>query len=158
MIIGVISDTHGDVDSIKKAVEKLVSADMWLHAGDYSRDARRLELLVNVPVVAVAGNCDGKAYAKIDEFVNAGGKTVWVTHGHRYHVKLGLHELEWWGRQYEADIIVYGHTHVADIKWQEGKLIFNPGSAAYSRWNSSSTFGAIEISPDGNITARIIEL
>lgn len=158
MIIGVISDTHGDAESIKKAVKKLDSADMWLHAGDYSQDARHIELCASVPVVAVAGNCDGQTTARVDEFINVSGKTLWITHGHRYRVKHGLDQLVYWGQQYEADIIVYGHTHVADIKWQQKTLILNPGSAAYSRWNPTSTFGAIELSPEGNITARIIDL
>jgi putative phosphoesterase len=158
VIIGVMSDTHGDAGSIKEAVKRLASAEMWLHAGDYSQDAHRLAKLAGVPVLAVAGNCDGQVNANTDEFVPAGGKTIWVTHGHRYHVKHNLHELEWWGRQYEADIIVYGHTHVADIQWCEGRLIFNPGSAARSRWNLSPSFGVIEISSNEGITARIIQL
>ena len=157
MRIGVISDTHGDRASIKQAVKVVPNADIWLHAGDYSQDAAYLASLVAVPVFAAKGNCDGQTSAKIDEFVEAAGKKIWLTHGHRYSVKQGAGDLIEWGRQYEVDIIIYGHTHIPDQLWYEGLLIFNPGSAAEPRVGSG-TCGVIEITNDGKIRDRIIEI
>lgn len=157
MRIGVISDTHGDRASIKQAVKVVPNADMWLHAGDYSQDAAYLASLVAVPVFAAKGNCDGQTSAKIDEFVEAAGKKIWLTHGHRYSVKQGTGDLIEWGMQYEVDIIIYGHTHIPDQLWCEGLLIFNPGSAAEPRVGFG-TCGVIEITNEGKVRGQIIEI
>jgi len=157
MRIGVISDTHGDRASINQAVKVVPNADLWLHAGDYSQDAVYLAGLVTVPVFAAKGNCDGQTSAKVDEFIEVAGKKIWLTHGHRYSVKQGAGDLIEWGRQYEVDIIIYGHTHIPDQLWHEGLLIFNPGSAAEPR-AGFGTCGVIEIANDGKIKGQIIEI
>ena len=128
MKIGVLSDTHGDLANIRKVIKRVTDVAMWLHAGDCSQDADYLRSLVTVPVCAVRGNCDGHTPAKIDEFIEADNCKIWLTHGHRYGVKQGVQELVNWGKCYEANVVVYGHTHIADNHWCEGMLLFNPGS------------------------------
>ena len=157
MKIGVISDTHGDQGAIRQAVQMLPDADVWLHAGDYSQDTTYLARLVSVPVFAAKGNCDGAATAKVDEFIEVAGKKIWITHGHRYHVKQGVSDLVQWGKQYEVDVVVYGHTHLPDNQNCDGLLIFNPGSAAESRVGHC-TCGVLEIDNKGTITGYIMEL
>ncbi|MCX7781764.1 MAG: YfcE family phosphodiesterase, partial [Negativicutes bacterium] len=107
---------------------------------------------------AVAGNCDGATTAKIDEFIEAQGKRIWLTHGHRYQVKDRLKELVWWSRQFGADIVIYGHSHRPEIKWEEGILIFNPGSAAYPRQAKIPTLGLLEIAADGTVKPALLAL
>jgi putative phosphoesterase len=157
MRIGVISDTHGDQAAVRQAVKAVPDADMWLHAGDYSQDATYLAGLVTVPVYAAKGNCDGQTTAKIDEFVEAADKKIWLTHGHRYGVKQGVGELVQWGRQYGMDIVIYGHTHLPDNNWYKDLLVFNPGSAAEPR-SGHGTCGILNIDNEGKITGQIVEL
>ncbi len=155
MKIGVMSDTHGDQTAVRQALKAAGHVDMWLHAGDYSQDVRYLSRLVTVPVFAARGNCDGQTSAKIDEFVEVAGKKIWLTHGHHYSVKQGVRELVEWSRQYEIDIVIYGHTHVPDNQWDEQLLIFNPGSAAQPRFGYG-TCGVLEINHEGKIAGQII--
>ena len=156
MKIGVISDTHGSVQAIQKAVQAAGQVELWLHAGDYSQDGDALSRLTGVEVIAAKGNCDGAAEAKIDEFIQIGKVKIWLTHGHHYAVKQDEQELLWWGREFEANIIIYGHTHVPDCRWVENILIFNPGSAAHPRYGGG-TIGIIDI--DGEkVQAHIIEI
>lgn len=157
MKIGVISDTHGDHGAIRQAVKMLPDIGAWLHAGDYSQDAQYLAEIVSVPVFAAKGNCDGLAAAKIDEFVEVAGKKIWITHGHRYSVKQGIADLAQWGKQYEVDVVVYGHTHLPDNQCYDGLLIFNPGSAAEPRIGHG-TCGVLDIDHKGAITGYLIEL
>ena len=51
--IGIISDTHGYLDTIDLALDATMDQDidMWLHAGDYGDDARRVEYQPN-PIIA----------------------------------------------------------------------------------------------------------
>lgn len=157
MRIGVISDTHGNTVSIHRAIEVAGPVDMWLHAGDHCQDAPVLVEATGVPVKAVAGNCDGAVAARIDEFIEAGGKRIWMTHGHRYRAKERHDELAWWARQYDVDVVVYGHSHVAKIIWDDGLLIFNPGSTYHPRGGRGATCGVIEIK-DGRVEATIIDI
>ncbi len=155
MRIGVVSDSHGDRNALLKAVKVAGPIDLWLHAGDYSQDAEALAA-TGVSVFAVAGNCDGASAAKPDEFTSAANKNIWLTHGHRYHVKNGLQELTWWARHYEVDIAVYGHTHIPEIISTDQLLIVNPGSIARPRW-AYPTFAIISILNQA-ATAEIIEV
>lgn len=157
MKIGIMSDTHGSLAAVRQALQAAGSVAMWLHAGDYSQDADYLSGLVKVPVFAARGNCDGQAMAKIDEFIEIDGKRIWLTHGHRYGVKQGIRELVEWSRQYEADAVVYGHTHIPDNRQVGGLLVFNPGSAAESR-SGCGTCGILEISSTGELTGQIVVL
>ncbi len=157
MRIGVISDSHGSMTALRKAVAAAGPVDMWLHAGDYSQDASRLAALTGLPVTTVAGNCDGVTDAKVDEFVDAGGRKIWLTHGHRYHAKERANELVWWGRQYGVDVIVYGHSHIPERSWQDGILILNPGGAVHPRGGFPASCGVLTIA-GGDIKAEIIEI
>ncbi|BBB89994.1 MAG TPA: metallophosphoesterase [Methylomusa anaerophila] len=158
MRIGVISDTHGDTSSINRAISVAGDIDHWLHAGDYCQDGYYLAKITGLPVTAVAGNCDRNMTGKVDEFIHVGGVDIWLTHGNRFQVKWDLEELAYWGRQYEAGIVVFGHTHVPYNSRHDGILLFNPGSPSVPRGGYPPSFGIITIHPDKRIEADIISL
>ena len=58
MIVGVLSDTHGDVFAAEQAYRKLEEAEAWIFLGDGQREADWLEMESNKPVYRVKGNCD----------------------------------------------------------------------------------------------------
>lgn len=157
MRIGLISDTHGNRAAIQKAVKLAGPVDHWLHAGDHVRDADYLRKFSAVPVHTVAGNCDIPDTALPEQFLTLGGCLIMLTHGHRYKVKHGLQELVWWAHQYEAKVVVFGHTHKAVVLREEGLLIINPGSPAFPRGDSTASFGLLEISPE-ETKASIVEI
>ena len=148
MRIGVMGDTHGDANAVRQAVKAIGTADIWLHTGDFHRDALLISALTGEQVIAVQGNCDGQSGAKPDEFIEIFGYKIWLTHGHRHAVKQGLSELESWAHRYEADAVIYGHTHQALNETVNGILLFNPGSAAEPRRGKSRTCGVIDVLPD----------
>ncbi|MDU2064129.1 MAG: metallophosphoesterase [Sporomusaceae bacterium] len=155
MKIGVMSDSHGNRLAIEKALQYSGPVDMWLHCGDYSQDIDFLLQWTSVPTVAVAGNTDGWTQAKYDEFLEVMGKQIWLTHGHRYHVKQDLTELFYWGAHYEADLILFGHTHSAFMEKNAGRLYLNPGSVGYPHRGEKASIAVVEIA--GNeLTGKII--
>ena len=159
MRIGVMGDTHGDTFSLKKAVAAAGVVDLWLHTGDFYRDGLLLASLTGVPVTAVAGNCDGRVDARPDEFMEAAGYRIWLTHGHRYGVKYGLAELRDWAARYEADIVVYGHTHQPFCSDEAGLVLFNPGSPAMPRRGAPRSCGILELTPEREkIDSRLISI
>ena len=151
-----ISDTHGNTQVIRQLVAIAGPVDWWLHAGDYSQDARLLEESSGVPVTVAAGNCDGRVAVPLDEYLEISGKKLWLTHGHRYGVKHELGEIIWWGGQYGVDVAIFGHTHIPYCQWHEGLLLFNPGSLALPRYGRP-TYGILTIVGD-EIDGQIMEV
>jgi len=158
MKIGVISDTHKNLDSARKALENMGPIDMLLHAGDHFRDAQVLAKEIKIPVKAVMGNCDLTA-GPPEELFDLDGVKVLLTHGHRYGVKNGLQKLLYRSKELAVQVTVFGHSHVPAEVWVDGILLFNPGSIGSPRGlGSKPTYGIIYINEEKNIQAHIHQL
>ena len=79
-MIGIMSDSHDNLDAIKLAVELFnkLRCELVIHAGDFIAPFAAHELSkLNCPVKAVFGNCDGekkgleKAFQSIGEIKEA---------------------------------------------------------------------------------------
>lgn len=154
MRILVLSDSHGDVISLKMAIEAEKTAQAVIFLGDGTNDIEETQsLLRNKKTIIVGGNCDSAfaPYPKkaIDVFC---GKKIYCTHGYAEHVKTGLQMLTTKANEEGCDIAVYGHTHTPFTSYENGLYIMNPGSV---RQNS---YGIIDIEPNGIIcfTKKII--
>lgn len=151
MRILVFSDSHQDVESCISVVNRIIGIDMIVHAGDHASDAQRLaRLFSDIPVNYVLGNCDF-ANAPKDLVFTAGGKKIFLTHGHLYNVKKDLEYscLLRRAKELGCDCAVFGHTHQSLCDVKEGITLLNPGSIRYGR-----TFGVIEIE-DGRLRAAV---
>jgi len=133
MRIGIMGDTHGDTEAIRAVVRAAGPVELWFHTGDYSQDVRCLEGIVDVPIYSVCGNCDSYMdRAAVECLAKLEGSTIAMTHGHRLmgdYVK----NLAVWGGFKKADIVIFGHTHVPLVQWEEGILLINPGSPSRPR-------------------------
>ena len=159
MRLGIISDTHGDKAAIRQAVVMAPPVDCWIHAGDHGQDGAFLEKVTTSPVYAVCGNTDLlEGREKPDAYLLMAGKHIWVTHGHRYNVKNGVHELSYWANQCETDIVVFGHTHEPLIERRDGVLFINPGSAARPRGDSVASFVVLTLSEQGEESVQLCRL
>ena len=130
--LGIISDTHDNVPAIKKAVAyfNTTAVELVIHAGDYVSPFSFKPLReLSCEFVGVWGNNDGDKLAltrvsegKIkDSFValERGGSRILV--GHYFEA------LEALAKSQVYDLIVYGHTHEAEIRREGKTLIVNPG-------------------------------
>ena len=159
MKIGIMGDTHGDTQVIRKILQMAPPVEMWLHTGDHAQDAYLLEKLAMVPVTKVLGNCDyDSKLANIDEIFSLEGVKIWLTHGHRYmgHTRIG--ELAWWAKQLEVDMVVYGHTHIPMNKYYGDKLLVNPGSPSRPRGGSKPSFAILTLKEGQTPEIELIEL
>jgi hypothetical protein len=152
MLIGLISDTHSLIRA--EALAALHGAELILHAGDVGGPSVLRELRGIAPVHAVAGNTDDPAAGlppRVD--LELGGLRVCVTHGH----ELGSPRPDTLAARYDADVIVYGHTHQPLIETRGTTLIVNPGAAGPRRFNLKPTVGWLRIAA-GRAAAEIIHL
>jgi len=135
MLIGIVSDTHDHLDRLRQAlgVCRERAAELILHAGDFvSPFTAEVFREAGLRVIGVFGNNDGDKLYLQERFRGTGD------------LHFGPHELELGGRRIALmhepraldalvasgrhDLIVYGHTHWAEVR---------PGSASRGEpWGS----------------------
>ncbi|MFZ5642023.1 MAG: YfcE family phosphodiesterase [Bacillota bacterium] len=154
MRIGLLSDTHDILEPAYKAIDMMGRIDLLIHAGDHYRDASKIAAAVHVPVHAVVGNCDPRQDGPEEKLLEVEGVTIYITHGHRYNVKVSLYGLYNRALELQAGVAVYGHTHVPGYSYtkapgcpnEDGLLIFNPGSVSMPRDRDGRySFGLLEV-------------
>jgi uncharacterized protein len=147
MKIGIISDTHDDVENVQRAIEIFNAEKVGyvIHAGDYVfpgvvQEFRKL----NGKLIGVLGNNDGEKGALLRNFLGINGE-----------LKGELGEIEFDGLKFgiyhgtdtgikdqlvnskKYDILICGHTHIKEPSLNsigkyknDGKtLVLNPGTA-----------------------------
>lgn len=136
MRILVLSDSHGNVDNMRRAV-LTAKAEMILHLGDCWADAVKLgAIFPDLPLEQVAGNCDYRPGAPLEKILDIGGKRVLICHGHAYGVKDGLLNAGYAAEEKRADVFLFGHTHRRFLEKRGDTLFMNPGSIG--DWRSPS--------------------
>lgn len=134
-MVGLISDTHvpKKVYSLPPKVLEVfkdMSVNFIIHAGDLVELAVVEELETLAPVLAVHGNMDGIDIVGALPRLNTLKVFDWkIGVMHDPDIAFGLTKMRELVKEHGFDVFVYGHTHVADIKWEGKTLYINPGSA-----------------------------
>jgi putative phosphoesterase len=130
--VGLIADTH--VPARARCIPKMVfkifeNADFIVHAGDLVRLSIIDELEQLAPVLAVHVNMDGPevsgALPKMTSLKIYGWK-IGVMHDP--NTIFGRGKMREIAKQNVFNVLVYGHTHNANVKWEGTTLYINPGS------------------------------
>jgi len=152
-VVGLIADTHGLVRA--GVHEALAGVDLILHAGDVGGDAILDELALIAPVMAVRGNTDPPGVPGLEQRIDReiGGVRVHVSHGH----ELGSPTAAKLLAAYDAEVIVYGHTHRQLVVRADGRLVVNPGAAGPRRFDLLPSVARLTI-VGGTADAEIIPL
>lgn len=160
----VLADTHAPRrwKGIPAAlVEPLRTADLVLHAGDVCRPQVLDDLVAasGVPVIAVLGNNDGPDVAawgarQVWEGVLAGVRVAMI---HDSGARVGR------GRRMrarfpQADLVVYGHSHIPYDAVEDGLRLLNPGSPSDRRRQPVATYGVLVLAAGRVSSSRIVAL
>lgn len=146
MLIGVISDSHGNRKRILDALPYLEGVEHILHAGDFFEDAQIIDSAVKCKVTAVAGNCDYMVRGPFEELLVLNGYRIYLTHGQLYNVKRDLKALVERARELEVQVAVFGHTHTPQVFCEHGVLFVNPGSLHSPRQGYQPSIAMIDLS------------
>jgi len=154
--IGLISDTHGELPSEVHSVFEGVA--YIFHAGDVGDENVLIELETIAPVVAVRGNTDtfeAAQHLPEKQILEIGQIRVGLTHGHQVPIESLYKDLK---KQFseKVEIIVFGHTHWADIRRREGILFINPGCGHPYKFDAC-TVALLEVD-SGKPRAKIIPI
>ena len=149
--IGLISDTHGLVRP--GVFDALRGVEVILHAGDVGSGVLA-ELRAIAPVMAVSGNTDPIGDPELAQSVERefDGVRVHVSHGH----ELGSPRPATLLAAYDADVIVYGHTHTPLVQQADGRWVVNPGAAGPRRFSLPASLARMTIS-GGAVSIQLIE-
>lgn len=154
MLIGLISDTHGLIRP--EALRALDGVDLILHAGDVGGATVLAALRRIAPVQAVFGNTDPdepRLPASLDLILEA--LHVHVSHGH----ELGSPTPDALLARYDADVIVFGHTHRPVIERRGGRTVVNPGAAGPARFSLQPSLALLRLQTRApRVRARIVSL
>ena len=160
VLVVVLSDTHAPRrwKSCPPAVAAwLRRADTILHAGDVCTAAVLDELAAYAPVYAVAGNNDGPDVAAWGAppalRMELAGLNVAMIHdagaasGRLRRMRASFPD---------AELVVFGHSHIPLDVGDEGFRIFNPGSPTDRRRQPAGTIGVLDIDGGRLALARIV--
>lgn len=171
----VLSDSHGATLLVKRILDDFGStADAFVFCGDGAGNVLAvLDEADKNPAAAekipgvfafVQGNNDSDRYPvefkpksdSDDSFYHeivvpksvsfcVCGHTVLAVHGHSDSVYYSTDCLERKGRKLKADLILYGHTHIAKKTETSSSLMVNPGSISLPRGGLPPSFAVVDI-------------
>lgn len=138
---------------------RLDGVDLILHAGDVCRRETLEELERFAPVRAVLGNNDGPDVAawgapEVLE-LDLDGLAVAMLHDSGAAPGRGRRLRR---RFPDADLVVFGHSHIPWDEVTEGQRAFNPGSPTDKRRQPHGTMGELEIHDGVLVTVRLLQL
>ena len=129
MNVLVVSDSHGKVDKLIQAVEQ-VHPGYVLHLGDCQRDLEKLrQAFPMLPMEGVPGNCDWGSCDQPERPLEIGGVRIFALHGHTRNVKRSPMAAMYAAKEYGAQVLLFGHTHVPLVDNDGSLLTLNPGAA-----------------------------
>ena len=145
--VAVMADTHG---VLRPDVEKILeTCDVIVHAGDFDTQMLYMKLSGRQPLYAVRGNNDrgwSGGLAGIKRFEIGGVKMVMAHQRTDIPVALG-----------DAQVVIFGHSHMYQQQEIAGRLWLNPGSCGYKR-NTLPLSMAVMTIEDGKYTVETIWL
>ena len=160
MRIAVLADTHAPrfwKRCPPAVAEHLDGVDLILHAGDVCTAGVLRELETFAPVFAVLGNNDGPEVAEwgAPEILETtlDGLSVAMIHdsgpagGRGYRLRR---------RFPDADLVVFGHSHIPWDRTTDGQRAFNPGSPTDRRRQPVGTLGLLTVETGRVLDATIV--
>ncbi len=155
MRIAVISDSHGRGGIVDRIICRESRADAIIFLGDVTSDIEDFTYeYTDKKFFIVSGNCDRFPSYPYSSVASIGGVNIFITHGHTLGVKGGTGALVAAARQADCQIALYGHTHIPNIKYEDGIYIVNPGSCSRSR-DGGNSYAVIDIRDNGILPAII---
>lgn len=136
----ILSDSHG----LKKEIQKIIQrhqANEVIHCGDSELEYNAEELS---NMIKVGGNCDYDPKFPDDQIKEIDNLKIFVTHGHLYGVKMNLTRLAYRAEEEGAQVICFGHSHIAGAEKIGNQLFINPGSIRMPRKRIEPTYAILE--------------
>lgn len=141
----VVSDVHGNIDTLKQILNKEHDANLKIFAGDLqSIDNSLLDYFDYV----VTGNVDYQNNHKETIIFDYEGIKIMLTHGHLFggsSKKIDFSELNKFAKSNNVNLIIHGHDHIRANESIDNILRFNPGSTTLPKDGLPPSYGILEL-------------
>ncbi len=153
MVVGVVSDTHGNVEGMRRLAAQLQNqgVSIILHVGDDYRDLNTLKQtgleVIGVPGVFCREYDDPRVPNRL--VVELGGLKILLTHTESKHRHDAPADPDPQVLAREVHIVLFGHTHMPTLEERQGVLWLNPGHLRGRRDRGHPpTFALLALSPE----------
>jgi len=143
----IISDSHGLHGELTMIAQRHHLSHM-IHCGDSElpEDAPELKGFIKV-----AGNCDMDQRYVNEQTVMINNLNFFVTHGHLNRVKSTFLPLTYRANEVNADVVCFGHTHIAGVEEIDGILYINPGSIRIPKGKYGKTYAIVTFRDENSL-------
>jgi uncharacterized protein len=143
MKVLIMSDSHGLTTEIDEITNRhLDETKLVIHCGDSELSKEHSELRL---FKGVKGNCDLDSELPNELIEDLNGKTLYMTHGHLFNVKASLMNLKYRALEVNANIVCFGHSHIAGAEMIDGILFINPGSVRLPILRKQKTYAILDL-------------
>lgn len=162
MKLGVLSDTHKHIANLSNAVRQLkeIGVDKFIHLGDDYTDFDEIGERDALCVPGVFSDAYQNKNIRNRIVENFAGWRFLLTHtltSHHNDLPDDLRPESLIETQ-QIHVVLYGHTHVPEIREERGVIFFNPGHLKNEdKRGFPPTFGHLELTID-KMLARIYRL
>ncbi|CAM3995008.1 metallophosphoesterase family protein [Alkalicoccus chagannorensis] len=116
--------------------QEILAADHVIHTGDFTSLEAYQWFESHTSLSAVYGNADEEEVKKRlrpSLEMQAGAWKLAVMHGHEGKGKGAEEHVRRACKETDADIVIFGHSHIPYCRWHGSTLFINPGSLTDSR-------------------------
>ncbi|MBN1254281.1 MAG: YfcE family phosphodiesterase [Deltaproteobacteria bacterium] len=165
MKIGVVSDSHGHVENLRRAIKAIKGAgvDLIVHLGDDYDDVTALADQGEVPITQVPGvfstyyQDPGIPNRLIEEWEGIKALITHTPEAHENDLPCDL-KPELVAAQGEVRLVLVGHSHIPVVKEEGGVIWVNPGHLKDDdKKGYPPTYAILEV-VDSEVLVRIIDL
>ncbi|SER75462.1 hypothetical protein SAMN04487944_109130 [Gracilibacillus ureilyticus] len=142
----IMSDSHGWEDEVMEIKKRhQYEVDAMIHCGDSELQHNSEELSgMNV----VQGNMDMDDKLPNEVNFSVGDLHFFVAHGHMHQIKFTLQPISYRGDEVGANVVCFGHSHIAGAEKAENKLFINPGSIRLPRAQHPGSYAVLTANED----------
>ncbi|MEW5762699.1 MAG: YfcE family phosphodiesterase [Bacillota bacterium] len=164
MRVGLVSDTHGELDNLREAARMLRDAwrvEVIAHLGDECEDVAALREVWRGEIVQVPGVYCGhyRDPAITNRLLKEiAGYRILFTHTPEAHKNdlPGDPRPEDLAARGEVDIVAFGHTHVPQVRQEGGVLWVNPGHLKnQDKKGYGPSFAVLDLGPEEAAVALV---
>ncbi|MFD1362180.1 YfcE family phosphodiesterase [Lentibacillus salinarum] len=132
----IVSDSHGSTNELK-TIQTRHHADYKIHCGDSELEMDDPEL---AGFIKVGGNCDMDVRYPEEQVSTVDDVTFFIAHGHLHQVKSNPLVIAYRAEEQGAQVVCFGHTHIAGAEKTGNQLLINPGSVLLPRGRKDKTY------------------
>lgn len=147
----ILSDNHGKEKELATIINNHQDVHLKIHCGDSELSAHSAYLK---DFVAVRGNCDFDDRFPLEEVIDLHGIRFLISHGHLYNIKSSLLQLQYRALEVEANIVCFGHSHIAYFDKHHNQTFVNPGSIHSPRDGREPTYCIVSWKDNGEIKVQ----